>query len=366
MASHKTTGSLNLQPMNSANYTAAQDGVQDFQGSSSAHNSVPEKPSIHGAGITSQPILDMATASLPKDESDHSQDPKPVAYENNVEQDLSIKKPSLSPPSHPIPVQQPEIPKPTTLSQSIPGKPMSLYIDQKSLSVSPPPRTKSPFRDSSNVFIKQIKDQRRPMYTPAVLRSDSMSRTSSSQSGCDLIDVNNPERPILKSTMSSSSLRSVSSISDYFGSFTRAYGKNIPVEGPTREHWKPNNSRFSCAKCNRVFHFMTEGRRKHHCRYCGDIFCSDCLKNYVYLDESAHFTLFGNSEDVPDDKDKKYLCKVCQDCAHKYEVYLKDHTTRNLDLESNKDSSLTKSSTRKDTVANVQNPMPADWDWSSF
>ncbi|KAG7933416.1 uncharacterized protein OGAPODRAFT_94148 [Ogataea polymorpha] len=366
MASHRTTGSLKLQPMNSANYTAAQDGVQDLQSPTNTE-SVGDEPSFQVAGPTLQPILDMATASLPNEERQSltNSEPKEQSSKSSQPQPPEPQAvppaPSLTPPSDPLPEHKNNNP----VAQAIPGKPMTLYIDQKSLSESPPPRTKSPFRDSPNIFIKQINDQRRPLYTPAVLRSDSIGQTTG---GSETFDVYKPpERPILKSALSSSSLRSLTSITDYFGGFVRGYGgKPAQIEGPTRRHWKPNNSRFSCAKCNRIFHFMTDSRRKHHCRYCGEIFCNDCLKNFVYLNDNAHFTLFGSSEDHLDTKDKKYLCKVCQNCAQKYEVYLKEHTTKNLDLDSNKTTNGKVNTTRRETIANNQNPMPADWDWSSF
>ncbi|GME86232.1 unnamed protein product [Ambrosiozyma monospora] len=137
------------------------------------------------------------------------------------------------------------------------------------------------------------------------------------------------ERPKLTSTSSSSSIRSTSSLAaEYWGYFTNSISglasgvvsgtgsasttinseingsqtsvggtRSVARDEPSRQHWKPDSSRFNCANCKRVFHYMTETRRKHHCRHCGDVFCSDCLKNYVYLDKDAKFTMFTNDDD---------------------------------------------------------------------
>ena len=41
------------------------------------------------------------------------------------------------------------------------------------------------------------------------------------------------------------------------------------------KHWVPDSERIACSLCNKKFN---TGRRKHHCRQCGDIFCDDCSK----------------------------------------------------------------------------------------
>ncbi|KAF9429155.1 hypothetical protein BGZ76_001729 [Entomortierella beljakovae] len=59
-----------------------------------------------------------------------------------------------------------------------------------------------------------------------------------------------------------------------------------------KRHWKPDDSRESCAYCFEPFHRLTNPR--HHCRKCGDLFCGKCAsaeilmdaKNCVYVQQS--------------------------------------------------------------------------------
>merc|ERR1711964_819012 len=50
---------------------------------------------------------------------------------------------------------------------------------------------------------------------------------------------------------------------------------NLERESTPRSHhrWVLDSQRSSCAKCKENFTFT---KRKHHCRECGDIFCSTC------------------------------------------------------------------------------------------
>merc|ERR1711994_964655 len=48
-------------------------------------------------------------------------------------------------------------------------------------------------------------------------------------------------------------------------------------EGETRPTlWVPDHAASSCMGCHTQFWF---GRRKHHCRNCGQLFCSECSDN---------------------------------------------------------------------------------------
>jgi len=51
--------------------------------------------------------------------------------------------------------------------------------------------------------------------------------------------------------------------------------------------WMPNDSVSGCNSCRLPFSFF---RRKHHCRYCGEIFCDDCSSTRQPIPQFNFFT----------------------------------------------------------------------------
>ncbi|ESN93888.1 hypothetical protein HELRODRAFT_145029, partial [Helobdella robusta] len=49
--------------------------------------------------------------------------------------------------------------------------------------------------------------------------------------------------------------------------------------------WLPDDSSSQCMSCKVLFTFV---RRRHHCRNCGKIFCSNCSSNSVPLPHFGH------------------------------------------------------------------------------
>ncbi|KAG0707570.1 kinase-like domain-containing protein [Suillus ampliporus] len=54
--------------------------------------------------------------------------------------------------------------------------------------------------------------------------------------------------------------------------------RRIRLEGLSRDHWVEDSYISECYDCNSVF---TTWRRKHHCRICGQIFCSRCASSII-------------------------------------------------------------------------------------
>ncbi|KAI1320943.1 hypothetical protein EDD11_009266 [Mortierella claussenii] len=68
---------------------------------------------------------------------------------------------------------------------------------------------------------------------------------------------------------------------------SRTYSPS-PASGPSRAHWKPDSSTQVCTwpGCLREFGFFD---RRHHCRKCGDIFCSAHCSKAIPLDQALDF-----------------------------------------------------------------------------
>lgn len=77
-----------------------------------------------------------------------------------------------------------------------------------------------------------------------------------------------PQLPPTSPAAAASSADFLSSLTDIFA----------PVE-PTHKHWKPNSFTDHCMKCFDTFgtFFLPQRKRRHHCRFCGLIFCMSCL-----------------------------------------------------------------------------------------
>ncbi|KAI7868174.1 hypothetical protein BDF14DRAFT_1797015 [Spinellus fusiger] len=80
------------------------------------------------------------------------------------------------------------------------------------------------------------------------------------------------------------------------------------IGSPSRDHWKPNADSLHCASpdCQTTFGLF---ERRHHCRKCGDIFCSLHCSNYFRLDHTAQFHPRG------------VLSRGCDLCASEYQQW---------------------------------------------
>ena len=67
--------------------------------------------------------------------------------------------------------------------------------------------------------------------------------------------------------------------------------------------WMNDNDKNECSKCGSEFSFT---RRRHHCRACGKLFCSECLYpvNWILVEDSSTI------EDTP--KGEQKICYWCK------------------------------------------------------
>ncbi|OZJ02531.1 hypothetical protein BZG36_04136 [Bifiguratus adelaidae] len=77
---------------------------------------------------------------------------------------------------------------------------------------------------------------------------------------------------------------------------------------PTRQHWTPDHQVNVCQNpgCQQQFSLF---ERRHHCRKCGNIFCSRHCSNYIRLNQQAAFHTTG------------VLSRACDTCAEQYERF---------------------------------------------
>lgn len=186
-----------------------------------------------------------------------------------------------------------------------------------------------------------IRPTKKPMYTPSVLRrtmtADRLNTIGSALGNKNVNDeetaeyynyynaISSRKSPFKKSTMSSVSLRALSSKfspthspksslssleANVFSSSSLSSMNPSTIsrsssflDEPTKTHWKADSSRNTCKSCEVPFSLFN---RRHHCRQCGDLFCDKCSSYVVRLDPQCKFHILGQ---------KARACSVC------FEIY---------------------------------------------
>ncbi|KAH3688910.1 hypothetical protein WICPIJ_000083 [Wickerhamomyces pijperi] len=197
----------------------------------------------------------------------------------------------------------------------------------------------------SNV-VKGISDLKRPMYLPAVLRQSptnlnkddverinaekleksrrmnsqykshtigSSSANKSNGSSAWKLPFNDQGHASLDSTISEEQPRTSRASFSAMRTSRSLMNLHINLNQPTRAHWRRDTTRKCCAYCSKPFTFFD---RRHHCRKCGDIFCSEHTSHMVKLNEDAQFLNIDVNEF---EKEQGILCKVCDGCYKQYE-----------------------------------------------
>ncbi|KAG2732882.1 hypothetical protein G9P44_003872 [Scheffersomyces stipitis] len=96
--------------------------------------------------------------------------------------------------------------------------------------------------------------------------------------------------------------------------------------GIPKKYWMNDSFVSDCLNCFKPF---TAFRRKHHCRFCGQIFCSDCT---LFISYNQHKEERQNRENKKDNKKKASgsyndKLRVCKPCYSDVIVYLSDDSS---------------------------------------
>ncbi|KAI0462737.1 hypothetical protein LJB42_003538 [Komagataella kurtzmanii] len=197
--------------------------------------------------------------------------------------------------------------------------------------------------------IRQINEPKTPNYVPAVLRP------SSSHS---LVVGNTPQFQLGSSSPLPDEEDDNSSYDDdklyhYSSSENHANTARFPYTMvPIKSHWLQNNKRSSCMDCQVKFSLLF---RRHHCRHCGDIFCSNCLTQRASLNLMAKFDLVHGMKS-----------KVCNGCAKSWNQYLVKQYNNNVGSSVSKlqvKQTVPDEDPQRERMGSI---VPSDWTWSSF
>lgn len=124
------------------------------------------------------------------------------------------------------------------------------------------------------------------------------------------LSTSSPNYSILSQSVRNSSLSSSFSSNSHLSSNPIKSSFVMPDQPPPKEEWVRDEDVNECMVCNtRRFTLLT---RRHHCRRCGRVVCSDCAKNMTLIDN------------VPS--------RTCDDCFRQMEKQ-KENEKRLLDIE---------------------------------
>lgn len=269
--------------------------------------------------------------------------------------------------------------------------------------------------DTSKNFVKPVYQYRRPLSIPAVLRPPQDSETNTS-----LTSSNGSSGTSLTSTLSNTVKLDLDNLNqkdtmELLMNLETLDERIEPVE-PTHAHWKPNKFTNCCMKCFKNFGNFFNMKRRHHCRFCGFLICSNCLFeassgndsnlssgnesifnprniNLIYLDSKARFVIpiFKNLNFLNiniDSLNKIFkLSKICKNCGDYYlnllfnlnnlgnpvasgevdSVLIRNLNELNLPFVIIENPFISKKLTRSE-ISERKNSFvtTTDWNWSSF
>ena len=79
--------------------------------------------------------------------------------------------------------------------------------------------------------------------------------------------------------------------------------------------WKPDHARPYCQDldCSKKFGML---QRKHHCRFCGDVYCDSCTSLRISVNEIAKLSR-KQVDNMVQDQNEEDLHRICFECLRK-------------------------------------------------
>ncbi|OBA19725.1 hypothetical protein METBIDRAFT_45193 [Metschnikowia bicuspidata var. bicuspidata NRRL YB-4993] len=165
------------------------------------------------------------------------------------------------------------------------------------------------YMPSSGPAIQQVYTQKKPLCLPAVLRPPQE------------IDKINEEDFLHDLSADEGSFEAK------LGEFPFEMPQDATLQNsraePTHEHWAPNSSSDHCMNCFEVFRgfFNPQRRGRHHCRFCGLLYCHNCLyksrEAFQIAPPAADTQTQLRANSGSSNSSSKFkLCKVCKTCGN--------------------------------------------------
>ncbi|KAF9586001.1 hypothetical protein BGW38_010534 [Lunasporangiospora selenospora] len=176
------------------------------------------------------------------------------------------------------------MPQPQNMQQQLPTKAPTLEDIERQYSQLPPQYRQAVLEQKQREYQLLLQQQQQQPQRPQNSHQETQTRQSSSLSS-------SPTRGESSQKFHSSRQRVASAplTTSYRADKDNDSLNPANTNGPSRAHWKPDNSTNLCKwpGCRREFTFFD---RRHHCRKCGDIFCSIHCSKLVPLSYTLEFS----------------------------------------------------------------------------
>ncbi|KAL4943541.1 hypothetical protein BDV06DRAFT_189571 [Aspergillus oleicola] len=223
---------------------------------------------------------------------------------------------------------------------------------------------------------RQIRPPKAPLYVPAALRPTERpakppTPPHSVHGSLDSLSNSESETGVTRRATMESFGSGVSKMAENEWRKTEDLGEVTGL--PKRDHWKADSASQNCdsPSCRSSFGLFL---RRHHCRHCGQVFCSSHTPHTVPLDQMARF----HPDGVPS--------RTCDQCWSAYQQWEEKRVNRLNKIQNQIDDDRSsiqsdhtstgsvdapaaegrKESGQPDQPGEIAASIPRGWNWSTF